>query len=82
MANIEHMRVVTGFNVNVNPREYKIILEAITEYIDVLSEERNRLHHEEDVDFEVEVFNDKYITEVCKLLKDLEEGYEGHTIVG
>jgi hypothetical protein len=76
MAYIEHVKVVTGFNVCLNPNEYKILMEALSEYHSNLINERNELlRNQEDTEHE-----DKYIDEVAKLLKTIEDAFDGQTI--
>lgn len=76
MAHIKHEKVVTGFHVYLKPSEYRILMEALSEYHDNLINERNELlYNEENTENE-----DEYIDEVGKLLKDLEDALDGQKI--
>jgi hypothetical protein len=78
MARIKHEKAVTGFHVYLKPSEYRILMEALSEYHDNLINDRNELlRYEENTEYE-----DEYINEVAELLKTLEDGLDGQTVIG
>lgn len=78
MATIEKKKVVTEFVVHLQPGEYEIIKEAL----DIFLDEQKKIKEEQEKQEEDTEFEEKYIKEVSRLKKELDDAYDNEWIMG
>lgn len=78
MATIEKKKVVTEFVVHLQSGEYEIIKEALDTFLD----EQKKIKEEQEKQEEDTEFEEKYIKEVSRLKKELDDAYDNEWIMG